>query len=339
MKKYHLTEFIREAQELPLLDVRSPAEFETGHLPGAISFPLFSNEERAEIGTLYKQEGKPEAIKRGLDIIGPKMRQFIEKAAALESTQLALYCWRGGMRSESMAWLFERYGLETVVLEGGYKTYRRAVLQFFDQRLPIVVLTGYTGSQKTRMLHLMREEGAQVIDLEGLANHQGSSFGNRKSSGQPATEHFQNLVYEAFIGMDFNRPIWIEDESKHIGQVSLPDALYDQKSNCPHVFVEIEPAERVDFLVQDYGELSAAQLIAATHSIQPKLGNDKATKAITAIESGDLKTAASLILTYYDSRYRKSIQRKSKLIQKHYQIPMAEIPNLAQELARWHPKS
>ena len=119
MKKYHLTEFIREAQELPLLDVRSPAEFETGHLPGAISFPLFSNEERAEIGTLYKQEGKPEAIKRGLDIIGPKMRQFIEKAAALESTQLALYCWRGGMRSESMAWLFERYGLETVVLEGG----------------------------------------------------------------------------------------------------------------------------------------------------------------------------------------------------------------------------
>jgi len=338
VKRYVLNEFLREASGLPLLDVRSPAEYETGHLPGAISFPLFSNEERVEIGTLYKQEGKPEAIKRGLDIIGPKMRQFIEKAEALESTQLALYCWRGGMRSESMAWLFERYGFETVVLEGGYKTYRRTVMQFFEQQLPIVVLTGYTGSQKTRLLHLMRESGAQVVDLEGLANHQGSSFGNRKSTGQPATEDFQNMVYEAFIPMDLNRPVWIEDESKHIGLVSLPDALYDQKSSCPHVFVEIDPWERVDFLVEDYGGLSAEQLISATRSIQPKLGNEKAAKAIAAIGEGDLKTAAGLILTYYDTRYRKSIQRKSTLIQQHYRIPMDEIPKLAKELAQWHPK-
>ena len=338
MKRYLLSDFLFKSCGLPLLDVRSPAEYETGHLPGAISFPLFSNEERAAIGTLYKQEGKKEAVKKGLDLVGPKMRSFIEQAEAMGSPRVALYCWRGGMRSESMAWLLERFGLETLILEGGYKAYRQTVVQYFEQRLPIVVLTGYTGSQKTRLLHLMQEAGAQVVDLEGLANHQGSSFGNRKSTGQPATEHFQNLVYEAFNAMDLNRPIWIEDESKRIGQVNLPDALYEQKSACPHVFVEIDASERVAFLVKDYGGLTAEQLIGATRSIQPKLGADKARQAIQSIQNGDLITAAGLILTYYDARYRKSIERKEKLIQKHYCIAMDEIPKLAQELVRWTPK-
>src|SRR5690606_20923019 len=186
------------------------------------------------------------AIKKGLEIVGPKMVHFIEQAEAFQSTHLNLYCWRGGMRSESMAWLLERYGFTTTVLAGGYKAYRSHALNFFEQPLPLKVVSGYTGSKKTHFLQMLKEAGEQVIDLEGLAQHQGSSFGNKKSTGQPTTEQFQNLLYQAFSVLDLSKVIWIEDESMRIGQVNLPQRLYQRMEESPRVVLDISLAERVE---------------------------------------------------------------------------------------------
>jgi len=325
--------FLESTSSLPVLDVRSPGEFHAGHIPSATSFPLFSNEERAIIGTLYKNEGKNPAIKKGLEIVGPKMVGFIEQAETLGSSTLALYCWRGGMRSESMAWLLERYGFQTVLLEGGYKAYRNHVLAFFEKHLPLQVITGYTGSKKTTLLHLLKERGEQIIDLEGLAQHQGSSFGNKKSHQQPSTEHFQNLLYDEFRKLDINKPIWIEDECMRIGQVNLPENLYQQMNTSPHIFLDITPTQRISYLVEDYGSLSRKDLIDATQAIRKKLGADKASKAIQFLLAGELRNAAEIILTYYDVRYRDSMEKKKHLIQDQYQIDLKDLPDLASKLA------
>ncbi len=333
MKRKPIDEFLNYQTSVPVLDVRSPGEFRLGHIPGSESLPLFSDRERAVIGTTYKQVGKKEAIKEGLDIVGPKMRSFIEQAEALGSDTLALYCWRGGMRSESMAWLLERYGFKTVVLEGGYKAYRRALSQFFMSPLNLTVLTGYTGSQKTRFLAMLREEEAQVIDLEGWAQHQGSIFGNEKSDSQPSTEHFQNLLFSAFKELDVNRTIWVEDESFSIGRVNLPEGLFQQMRSSPHVFLDVDKADRIEFLVQDYGGLETAALIEATRQISKRLGYDHAQEAVDLIEKGRLAEAAAIILTYYDSRYKKNIERKKDLIKMHYRLRSTELPLLAKQLS------
>lgn len=329
-----IAEFLCLGADIPVLDVRSPGEYSAGHLPGAYSFPLFTNRERARVGTLYKQQGKKEAVKLGLDIVGPKMRGFVEEAEKLGSDTVALYCWRGGMRSESVAWLLERYGFKTLVLDGGYKALRRQINRFFTEPLPICVLTGYTGSQKTLFLGMLEAEGAQVVDLEGIAGHQGSIFGNHKCEGQPTTEHFHNLLYEAFRALDRTQPIWIEDESFSIGRVNLPEGLFQQKKQAPHVFIEVRKEDRVEFLVKDYGGLEKSSLIEATRSISERLGSRLAKEAIDFIGQDRLAEAAEIILTYYDSRYYKSIEKKRERIIAHYAIGQEELPSLAARLAK-----
>ena len=334
MNRIQAKDFLSLEANVPILDVRSPSEFATGHVPRAISFPLFSDEERTVVGTIYKQKNKKEAVKKGLEIVGPKMVRFIEKAEKLDSPTVALYCWRGGMRSESMAWLLSQYDIETIILEGGYKAYRNQLHEYFKQQLPLKVVAGYTGSKKTELLHLLKSKGEQVIDLEGLAEHQGSGFGNKKSINQPATEHFQNLVFQSFMELDLNRSIWIEDESMRIGRVTLNEDLYQQKNESPHVFVEVDKAQRVEFLVEDYGGLMKEELIDATQAISKRLGYDNAARAINAIEEGDLRTAVECILTYYDRQYHKSIFNKKHLFEGHYKIDINKLDNLASELSK-----
>ena len=316
----------------PLLDIRSPAEYANGHIPGAISFPLFSNEERAQVGTLYKSKGKREAVKTGLEIVGPKMVEFVNRAEALGTDLLTMYCWRGGMRSASMGWLLENAGFKISVLEGGYKTYRRTLHQYFEQPLNLRVISGYTGSRKTDFLKMLGEHGAQVIDLEKLAQHQGSSFGNQKSVSQPSTEQFQNLTFDAFLALDKDRIIWIEDECLRIGQVTMIEALHRQKESSPHIFIEIPKSQRVAYLVGDYGSIGKPKLIEATKGIQRKLGGVRTKRAIEFILKGQLKEAVNIILEYYDKQYQGASSRKQDQIVGHYQINMAELQDLAKEL-------
>lgn len=320
MKKHNLASFLRLAENQPILDVRSPGEFEQGRLPNSHNMPLLNNEERAIVGTIYKQVGPKEAFKRGLEIIGPKMVHFIEYAESLQSESLLVHCWRGGQRSQSVAQLLGAYGFQVGVLEGGYKTYRCEALAFFEQSLPLIVLTGYTGSLKTEVLHELAGLGEQVIDLEGLACHQGSAYGRQASQIQPTAEHFQNLLFEDFRAKDQSKRIWLEDESMRIGGVNMTEALYHQKNDAPCVFLDIPIEARVANLVANYGNQDVDRLIKATRSIQKKLGKKEAEEVIQYIESGVAPEAARIILKYYDKRYAKSIQEKRNHFSLHLAI-------------------
>lgn len=319
-------------QGVPVLDTRSPAEFQSGHIPEAISFPLFDNEERATIGTIYKQEDRKIAIKKGLALIGPKMLDFIEKAEALGASNLLVHCWRGGMRSQSMAWLLELYGFQVQVLLGGYKAYRNAMLEYFEVPPALKILSGETGSMKTLLLREMQSLGAQVVDLENFANHQGSSFGNQLSKGQPSTEQFQNDLYEAFLQLDQRKPVWLEDESFSIGRVRLIEPLYKNMQLAPHYLVALPKEKRIAVLVESYGDIPEDHLIQATRQISKKLGKELTNEAVVKIQSGQLAEAVAIILTYYDKAYIKGIQKKSSRIVGEFHSTGNDLQEMAMKL-------
>ncbi|WP_114751176.1 tRNA 2-selenouridine(34) synthase MnmH [Pleomorphovibrio marinus] len=310
MQQLDVEEFLTRRKEFPLLDTRSPAEYFQGHIPCAISFPLFTDTERANVGIAYKSFGKREALKVGLEAVGPKMADFIRRAETLDSQSLLIHCWRGGMRSSSMGWLLETAGFQVMSLKEGYKGYRAFLLHTFSRPINFRVLTGATGSGKTLVLQALKDLGAQVIDLEALACHNGSSFGNPLSKGQPSTEQFQNDLLEVILNMDANKVVWVEDESFMIGRVHLPEAFYLQKQEADHIQLSVPLTFRIENLVKTYGELPAEQLITATERIRKKLGGKNTDSAIAAIENGDLGVAASLILYYYDKAYAVSTDRK-----------------------------
>jgi tRNA 2-selenouridine synthase len=331
--RLQIDDFLSRCPSMPVLDVRSPGEFIAGHIPLAVQFPLFTDQERAIIGTLYDQEGRNAAVKKGMELVGPKLKSFIESAESFKSSEFALYCWRGGMRSESMAWLLDLYGFKTHILKGGYKSYRNHLSSlFFDRKLPLRVITGYTGSAKTEILHILGAKGEQFIDLEHLANHKGSCYGSIGSCPQPTAEHFQNLVFEQIRKMDLNRPVWIEDEGLRIGQVWMPEGLFHQINESPHFFIEMDVRQRIKRLVKEYGSSPKEQLIDATRGIAKKLGLEKTNKAIELIQLGQMEKAVEIILIYYDTMYHKSIFGKSHLIVDRFKIHHDRISRLADQL-------
>ena len=205
MTTLKVDEFITKMKESVVLDIRTPAEFSQGHLPGAVSFPLFSDEERVVVGTIYKKQGRDIAVLKGLEFVGPKLKDLVLQAKKHKGA-LCLYCWRGGMRSNSMAWLLETAGREVYLLEGGYKAYRAYGRELISNGLKLIMLSGPTGSGKTEILHHLAALGHQVLDLEGLANHRGSSFGGIGQPTQPSTEQFTNLIFEKITGFDLSKP-------------------------------------------------------------------------------------------------------------------------------------
>lgn len=294
-----------------MIDVRTPAEFEQGHIPGAHNIPLFTNEERKIIGTLYKQEGKQPAILKGLELVGPRLHEFISQASAIpNSGTLLLHCWRGGMRSGSMAWLFETYGFKCITLKGGYKTYRHHVIESFAKPVSMVVLGGRTGSGKTLILHELEHLGEQVIDLEKLAHHKGSSFGSFGEEKQLSQEHFENEVSFAFSKLDPARKCWLEDESRKIGINVLPDPLWHQLRAAKVACIDLAPEARLEHLVKDYGKFTKEELITATLRIGKKLGGQHVKRAVEAIGEGDLKTACEITLVYYDRSYEYGLSQR-----------------------------
>ena len=167
-----INEFIKLSENHPIVDVRTPAEFAQGHIIGAINIPLFTNEERVIIGTLYKKEGKKPAVLKGLELVGPKLAEYVKEVIKINTTDTFLvHCWRGGMRSSSMAWFLETYGFKCITLKGGYKMYRRTVLDSFKEQKNIVVLGGKTGTGKTIILKELEKQGEQIIDLEENITH------------------------------------------------------------------------------------------------------------------------------------------------------------------------
>lgn len=287
-----------------MFDVRSPGEYAVGHIPGAQSFALFSDVERARIGTLYKQQGSEKAIEEGLRMVGPRLADLVQQARQLAGGQpLNLYCWRGGMRSGSVAWLLQTAGLPVRVLAGGYKAYRAEALAAFEKIENLIVLQGSTGSAKTDTLRALASLGEQVLDLEGLAHHRGSAFGALGQKAQPSTQQFQNNLYEALRPFDRKKRVWVEGESKSIGRCYLPDELWEAMGRAQVLEVQLPVAQRVQRLVAEYGTFARQDLEAAILKLRKRLGGLRLNEALEALHAGDLPTVAALLLDYYDDSY------------------------------------
>lgn len=309
-KALAIQEFLPAIREIPLVDVRSEGEFAHGHIPGATSIPLFDNTERAEIGTLYKQVGKQQAILRGLEIAGAKMRHLSETALATASNgKIAMHCWRGGMRSGSVAWLFERLGLEVFVLTGGYKAYRRLCREMFAFPWQLVVIGGRTGSQKTRILSELPAHGLQVVDLEALANHRGSAFGYAPDGLQPSQEQFENDLGWSLFHTRRDQPLFIEDESRLIGRMHIPHELWLQMRAAPVYFLEWSLEERVEFLTREY-TAPQAKMLENLNAIKKRLGLERHKEAVAALMAGDMAQVCRIILDYYDRAYTHGLSQR-----------------------------
>lgn len=310
LNKINIDEFLKLADTIPVVDVRSPSEFNTGHIPGALNIPLFDDEERAIVGTKYKKEGRSKAILKGIEITGPSMHIKLQAAVKIaKDNRILVHCWRGGMRSEAMAWLFSLGDINTEVLEGGYKSYRHQVLSGLAERKKVIVLGGMTGSSKTHILRHIRDLEHQVIDLEGLANHKGSAFGALGQPPQPSSEHFSNLLHQQWRTLDGNKPVWMEDESRNIGTVFMPDIFYDHIRLSPTIVLLMSVEKRIPRLVEEYSCYPKDQLRESIIRISKRLGGDNTRDALVAVEGDDFAKAIEITLKYYDKTYMYSISK------------------------------
>lgn len=319
--------FIDLATNHLVLDVRSDGEYAHAHIPGAISLPLFNDEERKIVGTAYKQQSREQAIKIGLDFFGKKMRPMVEAVENLvtthtrnnpgDSKNVMVHCWRGGMRSAAVAWLLDLYGFRVSLLIGGYKAYRNWVLQQFDRTYPFNVLGGYTGSGKTLVLHQLAATGEAIIDLEGIAGHKGSAFGNIGLPVQPTQEMFDNLfakaLYEQGNNIAAGKRVWLEDESQRIGLINIPIQLWRYMRGCPLYFIEIDFEERLQFIIQDYGKGQKEQLLNAIVRIQKRLGGLETKTAVNFLLEDNLQECFRILLKYYDKHYSKALHNREAL--------------------------
>ncbi|MBN1199204.1 MAG: tRNA 2-selenouridine(34) synthase MnmH, partial [Bacteroidales bacterium] len=298
--------------------------------PGAINLPLFSDTEREEVGTLYVQSGRGHAILRGLDFILPKTGKLLRTLRRqTHEKHLRMYCWRGGMRSMNMAWMLETNGYQVSLLHGGYKAYRRYIRSMLDEQAKVVVLGGFTGSGKTEILTALSSAGEQVIDLEKLASHKGSAFGGIGLPDQPTNEQFENNLFEVWKNLDKQRYIWIEDESRMIGHVTLPDPLVRKIQEAPLIILEVPKEIRVRRLVREYAGISDRLLGEAVMKIEGRLGKPRVKEALTLIRQKDYAAVADQVLSYYDETYSFSIQRRQS--QSRYPFPVFRFD--AQEVA------
>ncbi len=297
---------------IPVADTRTPAEFTRGHIPGAFNLPLFSNEERVRVGTTYKQQGREAAILLGFDLTGAKWSGFIRTALELApEKRIAVHCWRGGMRSAAMAWALGLYGFDVYQVKGGYKSYRQWVFRQLKKPYSLLVIGGNTGSGKTKLLHELSTKGGQVVDLEDLAQHQGSSYGSLNRLVQPSQEQFENDLATRLSRLDPNRNIWIEDESRNVGRCLLPQPLWQQMQEAILFDLHVPLDQRVDALVNEYGALDKEFLVECTDRIRKRLGLEQAKQAVQAIREGRMADFIRIALVYYDKTYRKLLDSRS----------------------------
>ena len=305
---------IAEALSLdqPIIDVRSPSEYAKGHIPSAVNIPLFSDSERAEVGTVYKQDSREAAVKLGYEFVNPKLQSFIVEALKIAPDgRVIVHCWRGGMRSRAFAQHLADHGLDDVkVIVKGYKAYRNYVLDSMSVTYKLKVLGGYTGSGKTYILDELKKLGEQVIDLEGLANHKGSAFGGIDQPEQPSAEHFENLLFTELDRLDKDKPIWLEDECHQIGRVKIPMPLYEQMRNSVLYFVDIPKTIRAKHLVDGYADCDKEELAYSISKIEKRLGGLNMKNSIEYIESKKYYEAAILMLDYYDKSYSKGMNKR-----------------------------
>ena len=299
----------------PLIDVRSPGEYYKGNLPNSINIPLFDNEERSIIGTLYKNNGRDKAVIKGLEFLANKIDKIVNNLiealnlyksnnnSKLVEPTIKIYCARGGMRSLSISWLLEKYNLKNVTLKGGYKTYRKWTLDSFNKDWKLIVIGGKTGTGKTKLLKLLDENNYQVIDLEGLACHRGSTFGGIGMNEQPSNEQFENLIAEKLKDFRKNYKIFVEAESANIGKCKIPHEFFKQMKKAERIEIIKSESNRLEELIKTYSILEEKDLIDAVIRIKKRLGPQRTKIAIESIRNKDWEKVCKSVLEYYDKCY------------------------------------
>ncbi len=376
-QRLHIKSFLKEAEKCIVIDVRSPSEYNHGHIIGSKNIPLFTDEERKIVGTAYKQESREQAIKIGLDFFGPKMKKIIEEVEGLMTNKqrakskdgdcqlpivncIFLYCWRGGMRSAAIAWLLNLYGVKISVLAGGYKAYRNYVLETFSLPFSLKIVAGFTGSGKTEILHELEKRGEEIIDLEKLASHKGSAFGNINMPVQPTQEMFENLLAQDLrlksmrqrqsaicnlqsaikdsdlLHSTHHLPLWLEDESQRIGLINIPPAFWQQIRQAPVYFFDIPFEDRLKHIIEEYGDHNKKLLADSITRISKKLGGLETKNALNYLEEGNISACFSILLKYYDKHYLKGLHNRDNLSSLLQKLPgIAVNPNNAAMLTTY----
>lgn len=341
IEKTDIETFLRLSKQFPVLDVRSPGEYAHAHIPSAFSVPLFTDEQRKVIGTAYKKQSRKIAVEIGINYFSERMKSVQketgnileewQKNGPIDSFEMKnnptflVHCWRGGMRSETVAWLLNLYGYNIYILKGGYKAFRRWTLKQLDKEYEFNILGGFTGSGKTEVLKELKKEGMPVIDLEGLANHRGSSFGSLGQNPQPSQEMFENMLALELRKLqnslkfqvandlsDINEQpvIWLEDESRHIGSVGFPLAFWVQMRKSPVYFIDVPLEERLNFIVNTYGKFEKEKLELCILNIQKKLGGLETKNALRFLEDGNVKDCFEILIRYYDKLYANGLNKR-----------------------------
>ncbi|UJP65362.1 tRNA 2-selenouridine(34) synthase MnmH [Mongoliitalea daihaiensis] len=299
-----LEQFLALRATLPLIDARSEGEFAQAHIVGAYNLPILNDEERKLVGTIYKQKSSEAAVLKGFELVGPRFADIMKEAMQIcPKKKVLLYCWRGGMRSQILSWLLSMVGFQVFRLEGGYKNYRTATFESVRKPLLLLVLGGRTGVGKTVLLQKLKNQGEAILDLEGLAHHKGSAFGGIGQLSQPSNEYFENLLAEEIWGLPADKPIWVENESRKIGTVILPDVFFTQLQSAPMIEIIQSREQRIKHIAAEYASLPRADLQAAIKKLSKKLGGLRTQLALEALEEGLHARWIDEILSYYDKFY------------------------------------
>jgi len=300
-----------------IIDARSEDEYALDHLPGALNWPSLDNEQRITIGTLYKQVNPFEAQKKGAAMVAINIAQHIEQhvMSLPKSWQPLVYCWRGGKRSGSLALILGQIGFKVSIIEGGYKAFRSALVEALPslaQGLSWRVICGPTGSGKTRLLHCLQQQGAQVLDLEGLAHHRSSVLGLIPGEPQPSQKHFDTLLWDALKNMDPARPVYVESESKKVGNLAVPESLILAMRSSPCYQLVLPDEERVALLLEDYDFFAKdpgffCDRLDALTSLR---GKQLVEQWQSQVKSGELaQVVRELLSLHYDPTYFASMKR------------------------------
>lgn len=335
IEKIDIESFLKLSETFPVLDVRSPGEYLHAHIPGAVSVPLFTDEQRKVIGTAYKKESRQKAVNIGLEYFSERMKTIpgevleimeeFKNENDVYQSGILIHCWRGGMRSDAIAWLLNLFGYKVFLLKGGYKSFRRWALQQFEKEYSLRIIGGYTGSAKTEILEELKLRNKKMIDLEGLANHRGSAFGALGQKPQPSTELFENLLALELWKLSENQnnddaqtkiedgDIWVEDESAHIGTVGIPKNFWLQMRKSKLYFLDIPFEERLKNVVKVYGDFEKEKLIECVFKIQKRLGGLDTKNTLQFINEEKISDAFAILLKYYDKMYAQSLQKRENL--------------------------
>jgi tRNA 2-selenouridine synthase len=299
------------------VDVRSESEFERAHIPNAINVPILCDEDRAAVGRAYKHEGREAAVMLGLSLTGPKFASIYQKLMEIQhhhQKKLLFYCWRGGLRSQIASTITQWSGHPVFIIKDGYKSFRNWTLQTLQTPINIVLIAGHTGSGKTELLQILEKKGQAIIDLARRANHKGSALGGVGMPTQPRNEMFENLIAIDYLQINNNQTVYIENESRTVGQCAVPEGLWKQMQLAPSLEIQVPTETRIQRIIQEYGNLPKDQLIKQPQKLRKRLGGQHEQAAVKALQADDFKTWVEILLVYYDKSYQHFVNNNNTKI-------------------------